>query len=279
MLENFAEIVNSAEAGRLGTDEGTAEAEALAGENAVLIRAADLLVLTEEETDLTAANADVACGNVNVRSDVALELGHEALAEAHDLSIGLAVGIEIGAALTAAHGEGSEAVLEGLLEAEELHNGEIYVGCEAETSLVGADRAVELYAEATVYLNLTVAIHPGYAEFDNALRLYETLEKTVLFVFGMLFNHGLEGTKNLFNGLDEFRLMRIACANLLDDSFDVGVHLKILQVKYNDFSAVKRLVGKPYCGITNLISMINPCGGKVNSYLKIYLNNNGFLPF
>lgn len=42
------------------------------------------------------------------------------------------------------------------------------------------------------------------------------------------------------------------------------------------FLPVCRRVGQPFCGNTNLISMINPSDAKVNSYLKIYLKNNGF---
>jgi hypothetical protein len=36
---------------------------------------------------------------------VAIQLGHKALAETHDLGVGLALGVEVGAALAAAHGQ------------------------------------------------------------------------------------------------------------------------------------------------------------------------------
>ena len=77
--------------------------------------------MTEKITNLSAANADVAGGNVCVRADVAVKLRHKALAEAHDLHVGFAVGVKVAAALRAAHGQSGKAVLEGLLKSEELY--------------------------------------------------------------------------------------------------------------------------------------------------------------
>jgi hypothetical protein len=59
-------------------------------------------------------------GTSVIGADVLAELGHEALAEAHDLGVGLALGVEVRAALAAADGQRGEGVLEDLLEAEEL---------------------------------------------------------------------------------------------------------------------------------------------------------------
>ncbi len=39
------------------------------------------------------------------------DIGHEALAEPHDLPVGLSLGIEVAPALTAAHGQRGKAVL------------------------------------------------------------------------------------------------------------------------------------------------------------------------
>lgn len=71
---------------------------------------------------------------------------------------------------TAAHGEGGEAVLEDLLEAQELDDGEGDGGVEAQASLVRPDGLVELHAVAAVHLN------PRPAPVSNTapplLRLY-----------------------------------------------------------------------------------------------------------
>ena len=48
------------------------------------------------------------------RTDVLAELGHEGLAEAHDLVVRLALGVEVAAALAAAHRQRGQAVLENL---------------------------------------------------------------------------------------------------------------------------------------------------------------------
>ena len=50
-------------------------------------------------------------------ADVPVQLAHEALAEAHDLVVALALRVEVAAALAAAHRQRGQAVLEDLLEA------------------------------------------------------------------------------------------------------------------------------------------------------------------
>ena len=105
MLESFGGEVAQAVAGGLGTCEGAAVAEPLAGEHTAVKTVDNALVLAEEVADLSRADADVTGGSVGKLADVAVELGHKALAETHDLSVGLAFRVKIGAALAAAHGE------------------------------------------------------------------------------------------------------------------------------------------------------------------------------
>ena len=170
---------------------------------------ADALVLAEHEADLAAAHADVAGGNVGVRADVAAELGHEALAEAHDLVVALALGIEVRAALAAAHGERREGVLEDLLEGEELEHAEVDGRVEAQAALVGADGAVHLDAEAPVDLDLALVVDPRHAEHDDALGLDDALEDLGLAVLGMARQDGLERLGDLLDGLMELELARV----------------------------------------------------------------------
>ena len=138
--------VDGAVAGGLGTDERAAPVDALAGQRCRRTRCADALVLAEQVADLTAADADVAGGAVGELADVAGELGHEALAEAHDFAVALALRVEVRAALAAAHGKRGEGVLEDLLEGEELEHAEVDARMEAQAALVGADGAVHLDA-------------------------------------------------------------------------------------------------------------------------------------
>src|SRR5581483_5512225 len=137
--------VDGAVAGCLRPDQRSAPLDALAGQDAREL-VADPLVLAEEVPDLSTADADVAGRHVGVRADVALELGHERLAKAHDLSVALALRVEVRPALATAHRKGGERVLEDLLERQELEQAEVDRGVEAEPALVGADGAVHLDA-------------------------------------------------------------------------------------------------------------------------------------
>src|SRR6185436_12904832 len=151
--EHRLDEVDAAVAGRLGTDQRAAPGAALAGEHAGEL-VAQLLVHAEEVADLAPANADVARRHVGVGPDVPPQLGHEGLAETHHLAVGLALGVEVAAALAAAHRQRGEAVLEHLLEGEELEDAEVDAGVEAQAALVRPQRAAHLDAEAAVYLDV-----------------------------------------------------------------------------------------------------------------------------
>ena len=152
---------------------------------------------------------------------MALQLGHEGLAEAHDLAVAATLGVEVAATLAAAHGQRGEAVLEDLLETEELQDGEVHTRVQAQTTLVGADGAVELHAKRTIDLDLASIVNPRHTEGDDALGLDDALEKACLLVFGMSLDDGLEGLQDLGHGLDELRLVGVLCLDLLDDALYV----------------------------------------------------------
>ena len=65
--------------------------------------AGDFLILTEQISDFSAADADVARGHVGVRADDFIKLGHKALAETHDFVITFTFGVKVGAAFAAAY--------------------------------------------------------------------------------------------------------------------------------------------------------------------------------
>ena len=138
------------------------------------------------------------------------ELSHKALAETHNLSVALALGVKVGTALAAAHRKGGKAVLEYLLKAEELNDTDIYGRVKSDTALVRTDSGVELYSESTVYLNLAVVINPGNTENDLSLRLTESGENACLNEIGSLFDNRLEGLDNLCNCLNKFGLALVA---------------------------------------------------------------------
>ena len=165
--------------------------QALAGQHA-LIQAGDALVLAVQIPDFARAHADVARRNVHVRADVAVQFGHEALAEGHDFAVALALGVEVAAALAAADGQAGQGVFEALLKAQELDYALIHRRMQAQAALVRADGVVELHAEAAVHMVLALVVHPRYLEGNKAVRLDDAFEYGVLLVFGVLFDYGLE---------------------------------------------------------------------------------------
>jgi len=180
--------------------------EALAREHA-FVQAGDALILAVEIADFARARADIAGGHVHIRADVAVQLGHEALAEGHHFAVRLALGIEIAAALAAADGKPSEGVFEDLLKAQELDDGKVYAGMQAQAALVGANGIVELHAVAAVHPHDALIVHPRHAEKDRAIRLGEALENGLLLIGRVLFHGGRDRSEHFLGGLQEFYLV------------------------------------------------------------------------
>ena len=223
IFEHGVGEVAHAEAGGLGAGKGAAVGDALAGDDAAFIGAGDALELAEEVAHLAGAHADIAGGNVNVLSHIFVKLRHEALAEAHDLGIGFALGVEVAAALAAADGQAGEGVFEDLFKAQELDGAFLNAGMEAQTALVGADGGIELNAEAAVYMDLARVVGPGDPELYHALGLGEALDETQLFILGVLLYNGLQRLQHLVNGLEKLLLALVAGLDLGNNSFQIFV--------------------------------------------------------
>lgn len=168
ILDHVVDVVDDTVAGGLGTDQRTTPAAALAGEDTLPL-VADLAVLAEEETDLTTGDTNVTGGDVGIGTDVLAQLGHEGHAEATDLVVGLALGVEVGTTLTTTHVQAGQSILEDLLETKELQDGQVDGGVETETTLVGTKSGVELDTESTVDLDLVVVILPDDTELNHTL--------------------------------------------------------------------------------------------------------------
>ena len=232
MGQSLDQIVHSAVAGGLGTQDGAAGGHGLAGQSAELGSAHDAAVLTIHIADLTAAAAQVAGGAVDVLADVTIQLGDEGLAETHDLGVALAARIEVRAALGAADGQAGHGVLEDLLEAQELHDREVDGGVKADAALVGAKSRVVLNAVAAVDMPHVIVVLPGHAELDDALGLDHPLQQGGLLVLGMGVDHGLQGAEDLLDGLQELGLVGILRLGLGQNSLDVLVHDDIPPIMY-----------------------------------------------
>lgn len=103
----------------------------------------------------------------------------------------------------------SQGILEDLLEAQELQDGEVHRGVEAKATLVGTQGGVELNAIALVDLDLALIIFPNDTELDDALRNGDHGKR--LAVLGVLLEKSgvVEGGGELFVGLLELGLVRI----------------------------------------------------------------------
>ena len=100
--------------------------------------------------------------------------------------------VEVAASLAAADALVGQGVLEDLLKAEELDDAGIDGGVESQPALVGAERGVELDAEAAVDVDRSGVVHPRHAEHDLALRLDDALQEGVLGVVGVLGDDGIQ---------------------------------------------------------------------------------------
>jgi len=61
--------------------------------------------LTEQEANLPGADANIPGRHIDILPNVPKELGHEGLAEAHDLVVTTTFGVEIRSTLAASHGK------------------------------------------------------------------------------------------------------------------------------------------------------------------------------
>ncbi len=168
---------------------------------------------------------------------MAAELGHHRLAEAHDLALGAALRVEIGAALAAADGHAGQRVLEGLLEAEKLDGAEKDAGMKPQAALERAERGVELNAEAAVDLHPPPVVHPRHAEDDLPLGLADALDQRAFGIVGVLGDDRAEAVKHLAHGLVEFLLSRIAAQHVRENRFQLFIEHR---------SIVPRLCFFPY---------------------------------
>src|SRR5690606_15718105 len=111
-LQHLVDEYRRAILGGFGSHDRAAPIQPLARDDGRLVSVRDPLVLAEHVSDLAAADPDVTRGYVGVFADVTVQLDDEALAEAHDLVVGLPLRVEIGAALSAPDRHPGQRVLE-----------------------------------------------------------------------------------------------------------------------------------------------------------------------
>ena len=158
---------------------------------------------------------------------MAVEFAHEGVAEIADFVVALALGVEVGTALAAAHGEGSEGVLKDLFEAEEFEYAEIDGRVEAQAALVGADGAVELDAVALVDMDFTLVVGPRNLEENDPFRNDHSFENLFLFVYGIGVENRRQGREDLFGRLEKFFFPGLFGFEAFEDFLHILAHLNI----------------------------------------------------
>ncbi len=215
-LEHVFHEVHGAVAGGFGADRAATVLQALAGQDTD-VAIGDALELAEHVADLATTDADVAGRNVDILTDMAVQLGHEGLAETHHFGFRLALRVEVGAALAAAHRQAGQRVLESLLEGQELEHALVDRRMEADAALVGSDRAVVLDAIAAVDADMSGIVLPADAKRDHPVRLGHALEDLVLVVFRVVADVVEYALGDFTECLDELGLPRVALLHTLDE--------------------------------------------------------------
>ena len=95
---------------------------------------------------------------------------------------------------------------------------------ESEPSLVGADCAVHLNAEASIDLELPLVVDPRDPEHDDALGLDNPLQHFRASVLRVLVEDDVEGFRHLFDRLVEFGLCGVLGFYLGHQGLNVFTH-------------------------------------------------------
>ena len=217
LKHRFGEV-NQTVTGGFRTNQAAAEGEAFTGEYAGAV-VGELTHHPGHKAHFTPAYADITGRHVGIRAEVAIQFGHQRLAETHHFAIAFAFRIEVAAAFTAAHWQGGQSVFEGLFKTEEFQNRQVYGGVETHTALIRADGGVELHAPGAVNLNLIAVINPNDAELDSTLRFNQTFQQIHLTIARIFLKKWPQGGHHLADCLSKFSLIWIALLNAGEKTF------------------------------------------------------------
>src|SRR5690606_24871458 len=127
---------------------------------------------------------------------------------------------EVGAPLAGAEGQGGQAVLEYLLEAEEFQHAEVEIAVKPEAPLVGPDGVAELNAKAAVDADIAAVVLPGNPERQGAVRLGDALEDLGIDVVGLVLHVGDDDPGDLAHRLVKLRFAGIAAGEALHEGVE-----------------------------------------------------------
>ena len=205
-FEHFLGKVNTAVSGGFGADLAAAPVDALAGQHAVA-GVDDPLILSVKIADLSGTDPDVSGRHINRCTDMAVEFTHEFLAEIHHFPFTFALGVKVGTALGAAHGQGGKTVFKNLLKPEKLQDAQVDRRVKTQAALVRSDRAVELDPEPGVDLDFSPVIYPRNLKNNNAFGHDQPFQNTVFFVLVLAVKQFGKRAEDFGNALHKLFLM------------------------------------------------------------------------
>jgi hypothetical protein len=147
-----------------------------------------------------------------------MQFDHQRLAKSHDFTVAFALGIEIRTALSAAHWQPGQTVLEDLFEAQEFQDAKRHIGVKPHPTLIRADRIIELDAPRAVGANLAIVVFPANTKDDNAVRFRHPFQNVCVVVFGVVQNKRYQRFRNFSHRLMEFRFTWISLDQPSDET-------------------------------------------------------------
>jgi hypothetical protein len=220
--QHVLQEVDRAIAGRLRADQRAAIFQALAGQHAREL-VGDALILAEHVADSRGLRRRCRRPARRCPRRCAIKLGHEALAEAHHFGVALALRVEVGAALAAAHRKAGQRVLEGLLEGQELQHRLGHGRVEADAALVRADRIVVLDAPAALHADIVVVVLPDDAERHHSIRLGDAAQDLIFVIERLILDELEDILRHLLHRLCEFRLAWIAALHAFHEAIEIDM--------------------------------------------------------
>ena len=155
---------------------------------------------------------------------MAVEFAHKVLAEAHNFIFAFAFGVEVTAALAAAHGEGGKGVFEDLFESEEFKDAEVYGRVEAQSAFVWSDGVVKLNPVSGVNLDIALVIQPWNLEDDDTVRSGDAFKDPVFLITGVAIQEFTQSFDNFLSALEELFFPRITVVQAVQHLFSIRIH-------------------------------------------------------
>jgi hypothetical protein len=152
-------------------------------------------------------------GVVLVGAHVLGQFGHEGLAEALELAVGLVGGGKVAASDGGTHVVAGDGVAEERFESQRLHDGIVQVRAQVEGSLVGSEAAAVLDPVPAVHPDDARVVGPRHAELQEPVGLHEGLGDEG--VLGIALEDGRQALEGGLDGVDEVGLVSVPALGLL----------------------------------------------------------------